>query len=66
MMREIARRRGRAALREISGRGANDHPYVGKLACDQLRIAQAADANGEMDVFLDHVDGPVDQEKIDR
>ena len=66
MMREIARRVGRAPPREITGRGADDHPQIRKLARDQLRIAQAADANGEMDVFLDHVDRAVDQQEIDR
>ena len=32
----------------------------------QLRIAQAADTDGEMDVLLDHVDRAVDQQEIDR
>ncbi|MEH2521494.1 alkylation response protein AidB-like acyl-CoA dehydrogenase [Bradyrhizobium sp. AZCC 1610] len=66
MMRAIARRLRHAARREIGGRRADNHPQIRKLAHDQLRIVQAAAANDEMDVFLDHVDGAVDQQKIDR
>jgi hypothetical protein len=39
MMGEIARRLGRAALREIGGGGADDHPQVRKLARGALDMA---------------------------
>ena len=49
---------------QIGGRSADDHPQVGKLARDQLRIRQMSDAKREVDVFLDHIDGAINNRPI--
>src|SRR6202011_272228 len=55
---------GPAAL-QIGARSADDHPELGELARDQLRIRQVSDPKRELNIFFDHIAGTVDEQKLD-
>jgi hypothetical protein len=65
MTAEIGRCVRDPASFQIAGRSADDHPEIGELARDQLRIRQMSDAKREVNVFVDHIDGTVDEQKIE-
>src|SRR5690606_25610596 len=46
---------------QVAGGGAYDQAGQGQLATDQAGITELADANGEIEAFLDQVDFPVGQ-----
>jgi len=58
-------RAGNAEALQISRCRADDHLHIGELARHQLRIRQMPDVQRELHVFLDHVDGAVDQQQLD-
>src|SRR5688572_6616307 len=65
MMFEVAGILWHAMPAQIIGAGAEDHAMARQLAGDEAGVRQPADADREVEAFIDHVDIAIVQRQIE-